>query len=157
MTAGLDFGQGTVLTVGRMSSPFRGIVYGNDAFYGANLVGNLVTMDSTLTSRVIAANVDQKIGAVKASVALLDDTRTADGTADVKVKNGFELTGVYNQDALSVSGGYRNTKAGAGTVALPELTTKELILAANYDFGMAKLYGQYASVNVDSSAAVPST
>ena len=163
LTAGLDFGQGTVLTVGRMSSPFRGIVYGNDAFYGANLIGNLVTMDSALTSRVIAANVDQKIGAVKASVALLSDTQTADNTTDVKVKNGYELTAVYNQDALSVSGGYRNTKvnltpatpvtpATPATPATPEATTKELILAANYDFGMAKLYGQYASVQIDQAS-----
>lgn len=158
MTAGLDFGQGTVLTVGRMSSPFRGIVYGNDAFYGSNLVGNLVTMDSALTSRVIAANVDQKIGAVKASVALLDDTRTADNTADVKVKNGFELTAVYNQDALSVSGGYRNTKTTLnGTTVIPEATTKEMILAANYDFGMAKLYGQFAQVKVDATGSTKKT
>lgn len=156
LTAGLDFGQGTSLTVGRMSSPFRGIVYGNDAFYGANLIGNLVTMDSNLTSRVIAANVEQKFGAVKASVALLDDTQTKDGTADVKVQNGYELTAVYNQDALSVSGGYRSTKAAK---AASDVTTKDLILAANYDFGMAKLYGQFATVSVDTSlpAATPST
>ena len=154
MTAGLDFGQGTVLTIGRMSSPFRGIVYGNDAFYGSNLVGNLVTMDSALTARVIAANVEQKFGAVTGTVALLDDTRTSDGVADTKVKNGFELTAVYKQDALSVSGGYRNTKVAPAGV---DTTTKEMILAANYDFGMAKLYGQFAQVKVDATGSTKKT
>jgi len=155
LTAGLDFGQGTTLTVGRMSSPFRGIVYGNDAFYGSNLVGNLVTMDSALTARVIAANVEQKFGAVTGTVALLDDTQTADGTADVKVKNGFEATAVYKQDALSVSGGYRNTKVAP--LATVETTTKEMILAANYDFGVAKLYGQFAQVKADATTSTKKT
>jgi predicted porin len=148
LTAGLDFGQGTSLTIGKMGSPLRSIVYGNDAMYGANLVGNLVTMDSSLTSRVIAADLAQNFGAVTATVGLLDNTTTADGTPDVKHGNGFEATAVYKQDALSVSGGYRSTKDNSA-LATNEITTKDMILAANFDFGVAKLYGQFAQVKAD--------
>lgn len=148
LTAGLDFGQGTSVTIGKMSSPLRGIVYGNDAMYGSNLVGNLVTMDSSLTARSIQAMAAQNFGAVTATLGLLDNTTTADNTTDVKHGNGFEATAVYKQDALSVSGGYRSTKDNS-VAAANEITTKDLILAANFDFGVAKLYGQFAQVKVD--------
>jgi len=155
LTGGLDFGQGTSLTIGKMSSPFRGIVYGNDAMYGANFVGNLVTQDSSLTSRQVAALVAQKFGAVTATLGFMDNTHQVTGLTDKKAGNGFEVTAVYKQDALSVSGGYRNTKDNTSNLA-NEITTKDMILAANYDFGMAKLYGQFANVTIDQQAAVPS-
>jgi predicted porin len=148
LTAGLDFGQGTSVTIGKMSSPLRGIVYGNDAMYGSNLVGNLVTMDASLTARSIQAMAAQNFGAVTATLGLLDNTTTADNTTDVKHGNGFEATAVYKQDALSVSGGYRSTKDNSA-VPTNEITTKDMILAANFDFGVAKLYGQFAQVKVD--------
>jgi predicted porin len=147
LTAGLDFGQGTSLTIGKMSSPLRNIAYGNDAMYGANLIGNLVTMDSNLSARTTQALVAQNFGAVTATVGLLDNTTTADGQPDQKTGNGFEATAVYKQDALSVSGGYRSTKTN--TTATNEATTKDAILAANFDLGVAKLYGQFAQVKVD--------
>ncbi len=159
LTAGLDFGQGTSVTIGKMSSPFRGIVYGNDAMYGSNLVGNLVTMDSSLTARSIQALAAQKFGAVTGTLGLLDNTTTADNTTDIKHGNGFEVTAVYKQDALSVSGGYRSTKDNSPTAfgttnpATNEVTTKDMILAANFDFGMAKLYGQFAQVKVEQATA----
>ena len=145
----LDLGQGTTILVGKMSSPLRNISYGYDAFYGSNLVGNLVTMDSSLTARAVAAGVAQNFGAVTATLAALDNTTTTDGLPDNKHGNGFEATATFKQDALAVSGGYRSTKAGSTT----EVTTKDLILGASFDFGMAKLYGQFANVKVDSSAS----
>jgi len=145
----LDLGQGTTILVGKMSSPLRNISYGYDAFYGSNLVGNLVTMDPSLTARAVAAGVAQNFGAVTATLAALDNTTTADGSPDNKHGNGFEATATFKQDALAVSGGYRSTKVGSTT----EVTTKDLILGASFDFGMAKLYGQFANVKVDSSAS----
>lgn len=157
----LDLGEGTTILVGKMSSPLRNISYGYDAFYGSNLVGNLVTMDSSLTARAVAAGVAQNFGPVTATLAVLDNTHTADGAPDVKYGNGFEATATFKQDALAVSGGYRSTKASAntGNVTSAEATTKDLILAASFDLGMAKLYGQYATVTVDTTvpAATPST
>ena len=98
MAVDLNLGQGTDLIAGRVSSPLRGIVYGNDAQYGANLVGNLVTMDATLTARAVALAAVHNFGVVTGSLAVLDNTTTADGTPDVKNGNGFEATGVYSQD-----------------------------------------------------------
>lgn len=151
----LNFGQGTSVHVGKTSSPLRGIAYGYDAFYGSNLVGNLVTMDSSLTARMTGAGVAHTAGPFTVTFDVMDNTTTttAANTPDNKHGNGFELTGGYKQDALSVSGAYRSTKAGEGTVATPEVTTKDLLLGASFDFGMAKLYGQFANVKVDSSAS----
>jgi len=143
----LDLGQGTTILVGKMSSPLRGIAYGYDAFYGSNLVGNLVTMDSSLTARAVAAGVAQNFGAVTATLAALDNTTTSSAAPDNKHGNGFEATATFKQNALAVSGGYRSMKAGGAT----EVTTKDLILGASFDFGMAKLYGQFANVKVDNS------
>lgn len=150
----LDLGQGTTILVGKMSSPLRNISYGYDAFYGSNLVGNLVTMDSSLTARAVAAGVAQNFGAVTATLAVLDNTSTKDLNVDTKYGNGFEATATFKQNALSVSAGYRSTKATAGAAtATNDTTTKDLILAASYDFGMAKLYGQYATVQIDEAVA----
>lgn len=150
----LDLGQGTTILVGKMSSPLRNISYGYDAFYGSNLVGNLVTMDSSLTARAVAAGVAQNFGAVTATLAVLDNTSTKDGNVDTKYGNGFEATATYKANALAVSGGYRSTKAVAGAVtATSDVTTKDLILGASFDFGMAKLYGQFAQVKADNSVA----
>ena len=157
LTAGINFGQGTTLVGGKLSSPLRGIVYGNDAMYGANFVGNLITMDSSLTARAVAIAVIHKFGSVTGSLAMLDHTTSVDNVPDVKAGNGFEATAVYKQDALSVSGGYRSTQAsalnGAGTALASDVKTTDLILAANYDFGVAKLYGQFAQVKADDSVA----
>jgi predicted porin len=114
----LDLGQGTTILVGKMSSPLRNISYGYDAFYGSNLVGNLVTMDSSLTARAVAAGVAQNFGAVTATLAVLDNTSTKDGTNDVKYGNGFEATATFKQNALAVSAGYRSTKATTNAAAL---------------------------------------
>ena len=159
MALDLNLGEGTDLIAGKVSSPLRNIVYGNDAQYGANLVGNLVTMDSSLTARAVALAAVHKFGAITGSLALLDNTTTADGTPDVKNGNGFEATGVYSQDALSVSLGYRSTEAtaNAGAVQSSDIKTKDAILAANYNFGVAKLYGQFAQVKVDQSVGTAST
>ena len=150
LTGGLDLGQGTTVTIGKMGTPLRGIAYGNDAMYGANFVGNLITADASLTSRQVAALVAHNFGAITGTIAFMDSTRQVTNAADVKTGNGFEATAVYKQDALSVSGGYRNTKTN--TNANNEITTKDLILAANYDFGVAKLYGQFANVTADNQA-----
>lgn len=149
----LDFGQGTSAHVGKTSSPLRGITYGYDAFYGSNLIGNLVSMDSSLTARMTGAGVAHKAGAFTGTFDVMANTTTADGAADVKHGNGYELTGSFKQDALAVSAGYRSIKTGAGTAGNPELTDKVLILGASFDFGMAKLYGQFANVKADSSAS----
>ena len=151
LAGSLDFGQGTALTIGKMSSPFRGIVYGNDAMYGANFVGNLLTSaidKSAVTStginqRVVAADVAHNFGAVKASLGLINGTQKIDGQPDQQSGNGVELTGVYKQDALSVSGGYRNQKTTTHGGA--DTTDNMLVLAAGYDFGMAKLSAEYGS------------
>ena len=168
MAVDLNLGEGTDLWAGKVSSPLRGIVYGNDAMYGANLVGNLVTMDSSLTARAVAAAAVHNFGSVTASLAFLDDTVTTDGSADQKFGNGFEATAVYNQDALSVSAGYRDLKlatnavalvtavpgnAGTAAAAATDIDNKVMILAANYNFGVAKVYGQYASVQQNDSVA----
>jgi predicted porin len=158
LTAGLDFGQGTTLTAGKMSTPLRNIVYTNGATFGDNLIGNLVTMDSSLIARATAISAAHNFGVVTGSLTLLNNTTQRDGTTDVKHDNGFEATAVYKQDALSVAGGYRSTKnnsltaIGTANPASNEVTTKDLILAANYDLGMAQLYGQFANVKVDQSA-----
>ncbi|HEY8888295.1 MAG TPA: porin [Gallionella sp.] len=158
----LDLGQGTTILVGKMSSPLRNIAYGYDAFYGSNLVGNLVTMDGSLTARAVAAGVAQNFGAVTATLAVLDNTSTKDGTPDIKYGNGFEATATFKQNALAVSAGYRSTKATTNGTTLPiatnsDTTTKDLILGASFDFGMAKLYGQFATVKVDQSVAPTTT
>jgi predicted porin len=146
----LNLGQGTDLIAGKVSSPLRGIVYGNDAQYGSNLIGNLVTMDGSLTARAVALAAVHNFGVVTGSLAVLDNTVTADGAPDAKTGNGFEATAVYKQQALSVSFGYRNTKSSAAVPAAgTDVTTKDTILAANYDFGVAKLYGQFAQVKAD--------
>ena len=159
LTAGINFGQGTTLVGGKLSSPLRGIVYGNDAMYGANFIGNLVTMDSSLTARAVAIAAIHNFGSVTGSFAVLDHTTAIDGVADNKAGNGFEATAVYKQDALSVSGGYRNTQATVATAATPssDIKTTDLIIAANYDFGVAKVYGQFAQVKADQSVAPVST
>jgi predicted porin len=151
----LNLGQGTDLIAGKVSSPLRGIVYGNDAQYGANLIGNLVTMDGSLTARAVALAAVHKFGPITGSLAVLDNTVTADGSPDAKGGNGYEATAVFKQDALTVSGGYRSTEATAvtGATTTADTTTKDLIVAANYDFGVAKLYGQFAQVKVDQSVA----
>ncbi len=154
MAVSLDLGEGTTLIGGRVSSPLRNIAYGNDAMYGANFIGNLVTMDSSLTARANALAAVQNFGSVTATLAYLGTTRTEDNMVDNKLGNGFEITATYNQDALSVSGGYRDTEAVAGAAtATSDVTTKDLLLAANYNFGVAKLYGQYATVQNDQSVA----
>jgi predicted porin len=159
LTAGIDFGQGTTLVGGKLSSPLRGIVYGNDAMYGANFAGNLITHDSSLTARAVAIAVVQKFGAVTGSFAVLDHTTSKDNVADNKAGNGVEVTAVYKQDALSVSGGYRSTQATVATGPAPssDIKTTDLIIAANYDLGMAKLYGQFAQVKADESVAPATT
>lgn len=158
LAAMLDLGQGTTLIGGRISSPLRNIVYGNDAMYGANLIGNLVTMDSVLTARANTLAVSQNFGSVVATAALLDTTTTKDGNVDIKQGNGFELSAVYGEGPLSVSGAYRSTKATAGAATTTsEATTKAMIVAANYNFGVAKLYGQFATVKVDDSVATATT
>jgi predicted porin len=173
LAGSLDFGQGTTVTIGKMSSPFRGIVYSNDAMYGANFVGNLITNGESLVpsavnggfttkaglnQRVVAADVAQKFGAVTASVGLINNTTKVDSAAPTEAQagNGVEVTAVYKQDALSVSGGYRTQKTTAGSTATPttDTTDKMLILAANYDFGVAKVYGEYGSHDsTDNTAA----
>jgi predicted porin len=155
LTGGLDFGQGTTLTIGQMSTPFRGIVYGNDAMYGANFVGNLITQDSSLTSRHVAAVVAHNFGAVTGTLGFMDTTVATDGVADNKTDTGFEATVVFKQDMLSVSGGYRSTKDTVATGPTPTTDTKttDLILAANFDMGMAKLYGQFAQAKAEESVA----
>ncbi|MGA7596167.1 MAG: porin [Gallionella sp.] len=149
----LNLGEGTDLIAGKVSSPLRGIVYGNDAMYGANLVGNLVTMDGSLTARAVAAAAVHNFGAVTASLAFLDDTVTTDGAADQKYGNGYEATAVYNQDALSVSAGYRDLKLATNGAPGTDIDNKVTILAANYNFGVAKVYGQYATVQQDDAIA----
>jgi predicted porin len=155
LAVALDLGQGTTLIGGRVSSPFRGIVYSNDAMYGANFIGNLVTMDSNLTTRAVAVAALQNFGPVTASVAVLNNTVKTDGVPDVQNGNGVEVTAVYKQDALSVSGGYRSLKSTtvAGAALATDTTTKVMILAANYDFGVAKVYGQFATDKVDEAVA----
>lgn len=176
LAVALDLGEGTTLVGGKVSSPLRGIVYGNDAMYGANLVGNLLTMDGDLTTRAVAIAALHKFGAVNFSAAVLDNTITKDGANDVKAGNGFEITAVYNQDALSVSAGYRSLQSssnavaavasnttttpitlGSALVAATDLTTKVTVLAANYNFGVAKLYGQYANIQSDDSITAAAT
>jgi GBP family porin len=164
LAGSLDFGQGTSLTIGKMSSPFRGIVYGNDAMYGANFVGNLLTSaidkanGTGLNQRVIAADVAQNFGAVKASLGLLNNTVKKDGFTDAQSGNGVEVTAVYNQNPLSVSGGYRTQKT-TSAAALPgpgtDFTDNMLVLAAGFDFGVAKLSAEYG--NHDSKNNVAGT
>jgi predicted porin len=159
LAGSLDFGQGTSLTIGKMSSPFRGIVYGNDAMYGANFVGNLLTSaidkanGTGLNQRVIAADVAQNFGAVKASLGLLNNTQKVDGSPDAQTGNGVEVTAAFGQDALSVSGGYRTQKTT--THAGADATDNMLVLAAGFDFGMAKLSAEYG--NHDSKDNVAGT
>lgn len=152
----LNFGQGTSVHVGKTSSPLRGIAYGYDAFYGSNLIGNLVTMDSTLTARMTGAGVAHTAGPFTVTFDVTDNTRTQDNVADQKTGNGFELTGGYKQDALSVSAAYRSLKT---VIPAPssDATTKDLLLAASFDFGVAKLYGQFATVKADQSVASATT
>jgi predicted porin len=148
LTVGLDLGEGTTLTAGKMSSPLRGIVYHDDSIYGANLVGNLVTMDSAVTARTTALVAAHNFGAVTGTFGVLSNTTTADGTPDIKNGNGFEATAVYNQDALWVSGGYRSLKS---TTLTTDVTGKVMILAAAYDIGMAKIDGQFVTAKSDNA------
>lgn len=172
LAATLDLGQGTTIIGGKISSPLRNIAYGNDAQYGSNLIGNLVTMDSVLTARATTLAVAQNFGSVVATAALLDNTITKDGVADVKTGNGYELSAVFGEGPLSVSGAYRSTKTavnaaaavapvagnvGSAAVNASDATTKAFIVAANYNFGMAKVYGQYATVQVDESLVTATT
>jgi len=157
-TVGLDLGQGTSFAAGRVSSPLRGIVYGNDAMYGSNLIGNLVTMDPSTTARATVIIAAHNFGAVTGTLALLSNTTTKDGEVDNKNGNGFEATAVFKQDMLSVSGGYRSLKTTIGAVTTTsDATNKVLVLAANYDLGMAKLYGQYAQVKDEDTVLATST
>jgi predicted porin len=150
LTVGLDLGEGTTLTAGKMSSPLRGIVYHDDSIYGANLVGNLVTMDSAVTARTTALVAAHNFGAVTGTFGVLSNTTTADGNVDNKNGNGFEATAAYKQDALWVSGGYRSLKSTTGTITtLTDVTGKVMILAAAYDLGMAKIDGQFVTAKSD--------
>jgi predicted porin len=177
LTGSLDLGQGTSVTIGLQSSPFRGIIYGNDAMYGANFVGNLLTSGESiipggaynttirLNSRVVAIDVAHNFGAVTASLGLINnttktDTSVAATTTEAQGGNGVEVTAVYKQDMLSVSGGYRTQKTTSGPTNNPgtDNTDKMMVLAASFDFGMAKLYGQYGSHDSsDNTAAANST
>jgi predicted porin len=174
LAASLDFGQGTTLTAGKMSSPFRGIVYGNDAMYGANSVGNLLTNGEAiipaaafntkagLNQRITGVNVSHNFGAVTASAALINNTSKTEGTTPTEAQagNGVEVTAVFKQDMLSVSGGYRTQKTTAGSTATPttDNTDKMMVLAASFDFGMAKVYGEYGSHDSsDNTAGANST
>ena len=154
MSAALVLGQGTTLVAGRVSSPLRNIVYGYDAQYGSNLIGNLVTMDANLTARAVALAAVQDFGAVTGTLAVLNHTTKVDGSGDTQLCNGAEVTANFKQDALSVAAGYRSTKATTGALgggSSADSTTKVMIVAASYDFGVAKLYGQYGSVTVDNA------
>jgi predicted porin len=163
LTVGLDFGQGTTLTAGKMSSPFRGIVYGNDAMYGANFVGNLLTssVDKNGTTglginqRLTGAFVAHNFGAVKASLGMINSTTKTDPTTpttqEVQHGNGFELAAVFNQDALGVSGGYRSQKTTSAIGG--DIKDNMLVLAAKYDLGMAKLSAEYGNHDAKDNVA----
>jgi predicted porin len=176
MSAALDFGQGTTVVAGRVSSPLRGISYGYDADYGSNFVGNLVTSDADLITRANALAVVQAFGPVTATAAMLQNTtktQTAGATstagADVLGGNGYEVTATFKQAALSVAAGYRDLEATtvnatSGTLnsilagqTSSDVHTKVMILAASYDLGVAKVYGQYATVDKSEGIATATT
>jgi predicted porin len=71
---------------------------------------------------------------------------------------GYEASAIYKDGPLSVSGAFRstNTTAGAATTS-SDATTKAMILAANFDAGVAKVYGEYATVNVNEAVAAATT
>ncbi len=155
LAGALDLGQGTTLIGGRVSSPFRGIVYGSDPQYGSNFTGNLLTSDGNLTTRAVAVAAVHKMEGFTGSVAVLNNTVKVDGKPDTETGNGAEVTGTFTQDALSVSAGYRSLKSTtlSGSTLATDTTAKVMILSANYDFGVAKLYGAYASDTVDEAVA----
>jgi predicted porin len=94
---------------------------------------------------------------------------TSNANADILAGNGYEVTATFKQDALSVAAGYRDldtttvnaTAAAVGTIAAGAYSSdshhKVLILSAKYDLGMAKIYGQFATVTIDEAIAVAST
>jgi len=154
----LALGEGTTIKGGFGTTTLRNIAYGYDAIYGSNLIGNLLNdtknpngLSSELTKRSTYVEAGHKFGAVTATADVMVNNTSVDGAVrDTKVGSGFELGAVYNQDALSVGGAYRNTKDSS---TFTDLTNKAFILGASYDFGVAMVKAQYANVTVDNNIA----
>jgi predicted porin len=83
------------------------------------------------------------------------NNQSIDGQTDSKTGSGFEISAKYAMDALSVAGGYRNTKdaVGGAPTSVSDVTNKAFIVGASYDLGMAKIFGQYANVTIDDNLA----
>jgi len=165
MNLALGLGEGTTIKGGYGTTTLRNIAYGYDAIYGSNLIGNLLNdtkhkngLSSELTKRSVYVEAGHKFGAVTATADVMVNNTSIDNGPSTKTGSGFELGAVYNQDALSVGGAYRNTKdsTATGGNALPlisDKTNKAFILGASYDFGVAMVKAQYANVTVDDNLA----
>jgi len=160
MNLALGLGEGTTIKGGYGTTTLRNIAYGYDAIYGSNLIGNLLNdtkhkngLSSELTKRSVYVEAGHKFGAVTATADVMVNNTSIDNvTPDTKTGTGFELGAVYNQDALSVAGAYRNTKDST-PVTPSDKTNKAFILGASYDFGVAMVKAQYANVTVDDNLA----
>jgi predicted porin len=156
----LDFGQGTTVKGGFGTTTMRNIVYSYDGIYGANIIGNLLNdtknknaLSTELTKRSTSVELGQNFGAVKATLNVMLNNTTLDGsTPDTKVGSGFELGATYGQDALSLAGAYRDTK-DSSPAGPSDNTNKAFILGAAYDFGVVSVKGTYANVTVDDNLA----
>lgn len=165
----LAFAEGTTVKAGYGSTPIRDISLGYAADPGGNLVGNILNNDATLGSnRVVSLDATQQFTpALKATASLVKDktsTTTNNPTTGAASttstdKNGYQLAAQYAEGALSVSGAYQNLKTGGpntnngATQATANSSTKILILGASYDLGVAKLFGEHASIKDDGSTS----
>jgi predicted porin len=173
----LSLGEGTSIKAGYGSTPVRDFTFAYDAALGGNLVGNMVTMDSaTGSNRATSVDVIHQFGPVKGTVGVLRNTDHTEGKTDTQNANGYQLAVQYAQDALSVAFAYQSAKTatpavaavasnttvtpivlGSNTVVATEVTTKVGLLAATYDFGVAKAFGEYANVKIDDAVTPAAT
>jgi len=151
----LNLGEGTSIKAGYGSTPVRDFTFAYDAALGGNLVGNMVTMDpATSSNRATTVDVIHQFGPVKGTVGVLRNTDHTEGKTDTQVANGYQVAVQYAQDALSVAFAYQSAKTTTVATTAPfaataDVTTKVGILAASYDFGVAKAFGEYANVKID--------
>lgn len=150
----------TNVKLGYGSTLVRDISLGYAPDPGGNLVGNILNADATNMSsnRATGLTLTQGFGsAMTGTVQLTERTQTADNTTDNKAGNGYLLGLQYADGPLSVAFAYQDQKnvvaTTLGGTATSDAQRKITILGGSYDFGAAKLIGEYAQIKNDDSVA----
>lgn len=160
----LTFPSRTMVGVGFGSTGIRDTTLNYAADGGINTVGNILVNDNQLGSnRTTAINVRQPFGTgFVASVGVSRNLSTQDGVADNKTGNfsgqgtGYMATLKYENGPLSTALAYQTVDTVTATTTTPSVdrTIKSTVFGISYALPVAKLFGQYAEVRTDDSAAV---